>query len=198
VPVRKQGGSSKLHACKKTKIEEVKDNIRVSENLGNRDDYNSPMQEVILSNCLPLQITTEDLKMEKTPSQLERKQEVISTERLVSRSSPSLPEQQRGRGLMGVLERTFVTALDSRVQNRFHSVKESFESPIMRNVSPEPELWRDYSTPGATFTTFELERMALYTWRHRLRMNHEYLPDRNLSENICLDHVRILIAALTN
>jgi hypothetical protein len=88
--------------------------------------------------------------------------------------------------------------LDEVTLWRFGGNKSSrdFGGGPMRDVDPEPQLWLDYNKPGSCHTDFDLEKMARYAWRHHLRENQEYLPDRRLPDHVHLDHVKILGAAL--
>ncbi len=65
----------------------------------------------------------------------------------------------------------------------------------MRRIKPDVELWLDYK-PGSSHSDHEVEKMALSAWRYQLRRKSEYLPDRRLPDQIHLDHVKILGAAL--
>jgi hypothetical protein len=85
--------------------------------------------------------------------------------------------------------------LDADTQERFATRKWLNGGPEMRRIEPDVELWHDYK-PGSSFSDHEVERMALNAWRYQLRKKAEYLPDRRLPDQVHLDHVKILGAAL--
>jgi hypothetical protein len=179
VPVRNQDDSPELHVVKRSKLEKVKENVTACtcrlESYKARGEIDnvkeSSRKKLIIASAPPSLV-------------------VIKSERPKSTSPPSHHEDQpRGRELVA-------EGLDSMTQWRFQNLRSDRGGPDMRNIDPEPELWLDYNKPGSTHTDFEVVKMAVFAWRHRLRKNQEYLSDRRLPDQVHLDHVKILAAAL--
>ncbi len=105
-----------------------------------------------------------------------------------STSPPCHEDLPRSGGLLA-------KGLDADVQDRFISARMNNGGPEMRHIEPDVETWRDYKQ-GSCFSDYEVEKMAIGAWRYHLRKRGEYLPDRRLPDQVQVDHVRILSAAL--
>jgi hypothetical protein len=178
VPARGQEDSPELHAIKRSKVEEVSKDLTACtkhlENYKTRGEiYNvkeNSRKEVTISSAPPPAMAVGRGRSNK------------------STSPPCHEDLPRTGGLLA-------KGLDQDTQDRFVTLKRLNGGPEMRRIEPNVELWRDYK-PGPSFSDHEVEKMALSAWRYQLRKRAEYLPDRRLPDQVHLDHVKILGAAL--
>jgi hypothetical protein len=147
VPARNLDDSPEGHTVKRSKVEEVKESVTTCASQleiykARGEIYNvkeNSKKELISTSAPPPEVT-------------------VKSERPKSTSPPSHQDLPRGSGLLSM-------RLDGTEQWRFQELKSGHGGPSMRRIEPEQELWFDYK-PGSSHTDFEVEKMALYAWRH--------------------------------
>ncbi len=78
-------------------------------------------------------------------------------------------------------------------------VLQSIERGDNRYVEPVPTTFQHYNASRDNhLTDARLGTQSLEPWRYHLRMNHDYPLDRQIANAVHLEHVKILMTALTD